>query len=182
MSLPSGAPPRVQVECLEALERADLFDLCDAAEAAIKVGGGFGWVDPPPRETLERYWRGVLAMPPRILFVGRLDGVIAGSAQLVCPSANNEAQAHAVSLTTSFVAPWARGHGLARMLVEAAEERARIEGFSVLMLDVRETQTAAIALYRSLGYVEWGVNPVYARVGDSFVSGHYFFKHLREDA
>ncbi len=46
------------------------------------------------RDVMETYWRGVLLVPERTLFVGRLDGVIAGSAQLVRPPRNNEAQAH----------------------------------------------------------------------------------------
>src|ERR1043165_2219769 len=138
------------VEISERLKSGDLHDLCDAADAAIRDGAGFGWVDPPPREMLERYWKGVLAVPERTLFIGRVDGVIAGSAQLIRPARNNEAQSFACTLTTSFVAPWARGHGLARKLTLAVEDRARADGFQVLNLDVRDTQTAAIALYESL--------------------------------
>nr|P26723.1 RecName: Full=Uncharacterized N-acetyltransferase in hisH-hisA intergenic region; AltName: Full=ORF1 [Azospirillum brasilense]CAA43517.1 ORF1 [Azospirillum brasilense] len=130
----------VTVERIDTLKTGDLHDLCDAADDAVKAGGGFGWVAPPAREIMERYWKGVLVVPERILFVGRLDGVIAGSAQLVKPARNNEAQAHAATLTTSFVAPWARCHGLARRLTVAVEEEARASGFRVLNLDVRETQ------------------------------------------
>ncbi len=108
--------PVVTVERLEALESADLADLCDATETAILDGGGFGWLVPPPREVLERYWQGVLLVPERALFVGRLDGTIAGSAQLVRAARNNEAQAHSAQITTNFVAPWARGQGFAREL------------------------------------------------------------------
>lgn len=173
--------PRTAVERLEAFRGADLHDLCDAADLAVRGGGGFGWVDPPPREVMERYWRGVLAVPGRTLFVGRLDGVVAGSAQLVRPPPNNEAQAFAATLTTFFVAPWARGHGLARRLIEAVEEEARDAGFDVLQLDVRETQTAAIRLYEALGWVLWGTNPVYARVHGRTLQGYYFYKLLRGD-
>jgi len=170
--------PVAAVERLESFRGADLHDLCDAADAAIRDGGGFGWVAPPPRETMERYWRGVLAVPGRSLFVGRLDGVIAGSAQLVRPPPNNEAQGFAATLTTSFVAPWGRGHGLARQLTEAVEAEARAGGFEVLQLDVRETQLAAIRLYQTLGYVLWGRNPMYARVRGRAITGYYFYKVL----
>lgn len=169
-------PPVTSVEQLTRFRGADLHDLCDAAELAIKDGGGFGWVDPPEREVMERYWRGVLTVPGRSLFVGRLDGVIAGSAQLVRPPPNNEAQRFAASLTTFFVAPWGRGHGLAREIVEAVEDEARVDGFEVLQLDVRETQVAAIQLYRALGYRHWGTNPDYARVGGRTLAGFYFCK------
>ena len=63
--------------------------------AAINEGGGFGWLKPPPRQVLENYWKGVLLVPERRLFVGRLDGTIAGSAQLSRAPRNNEAQAFA---------------------------------------------------------------------------------------
>src|SRR3546814_3086032 len=89
---------------------------------------------------MERYWRGVLAVPGRTLFVRRLDGVVAGSAQLVRPPPNNEAQRFAASLTSNFVAPWARGHGPARKPVEAVEAAALADGYEVLQLDVRGNQ------------------------------------------
>lgn len=170
--------PAPMVEVLSRFRGADLEDISDAAEAGIRDGGGFGWIAPPLRDSMERYWRGVLAVPGRTLIVGRLDGVIAGSAQLVRPTANNEAQAFSATLTTFFVAPWARGHGLARMIVQAVEDAARDEGFQVLQLDVRETQLAALQLYQRMGYVEWGRNPVYARVGGRTVTGRYFYKLL----
>lgn len=166
------------VEAVTKLKGADLHDLCEAADLAIRDGGGFGWVDPPPRDVMERFWRGVLIVPERRLFVGRLDGVVAGSAQLVCPPRNNEAQSFAGTLTTSFVAPWARGHGLARKLTLAVEQEARRMEFRILNLDVRETQKAAIALYESLGFRRWGTHPFYATVQGRVIAGHYFYKDL----
>ncbi len=175
-----AAPPTTAVEMLTELRGADLHDLCDATELAIGDGGGFGWLSPPPRDALERFWRGVLAVPGRTLFVGRLDGVIAGSAQLLRPPPNNEAQAFAATLTSYFVAPWARGHGLARRLIEAVEALAREDGFEVLGLDIRATQQAAIQLCLNLGFEHWGTNPFYAKVQGRIVAGYYFCKPLRE--
>ena len=119
---------------LAAVERAntftddDLAALCEAADAAIIDGGGFGWVTPPGRLALERYFRGLLLVPERELFVCRLDGVLVGSVQLVRPPRNNEAQAFAATLTHSFIAPYARGHGLAKMMTLRAEDGARALG------------------------------------------------------
>ena len=171
----------IAIDKVDSLKTAELHDLCDAADDAIKAGGGFGWVEPPAREIMERYWKGVLVVPERTLFVCRLDGVIAGSAQLVKPARNNEAQAHAATLTTSFVAPWARGHGLARRLTMAVEEAARAAGFRILNLDVRETQTAAIALYEDLGFKRWGTHPFYALVDGKRLAGHFYVKDLTPD-
>ena len=173
----------VSVERVEDVSRHDLNDLCDAAEAAIEEGGGFGWIDVPQRNVLENYWRGVLLVPERPLFVGRLDGVIAGSSQLARPTKNNEAQSHSATLTTNFVAPWARGYGIGLGLIESVEKLAISEAYTVLNLDVRATQNAAIGRYDSLGFVRWGENPYYARVGDNWVAGYYYYKELPlEDA
>ncbi|HEX3348975.1 MAG TPA: GNAT family N-acetyltransferase [Acetobacteraceae bacterium] len=170
---------RLAVERASEFSAEDLCSLCEAADAAIIDGGGFGWVAPPGRVALERYFRGVLLVPERELFVGRLDGVIVGSGQLVRPPRNNEAQAFAAHFMHSFVAPYARGHGVARLLTRRAEERARSLGYHVINLDVRETQEAAIALYESLGYIRWGIHPAYARVAGRTIRGIHYFKLLQ---
>jgi ribosomal protein S18 acetylase RimI-like enzyme len=169
----------VSVEKADQISEADLDDLCDVAETAIIDGGGFGWLEPPRRDVLERYWRGVILVPERDLFLGRLDGSVAGSAQLVRPTRNNEARASTATMTTHFVAPWARRKGLGRALALAVEEAARAAGFWFLELDVRETQEAAIRLYESLGFERWGMNPNYAIVSGQRIAGHYFCKTLR---
>ncbi|MBR0681486.1 GNAT family N-acetyltransferase [Roseomonas eburnea] len=166
------------VERVERLSDADLADLAEATDAAIIEGGGFGWVEPQGRAALERHFRGVLLVPERELFVARLDGHVVGSALLVRPPRNNEAQAFAATLTHAYVAPYARGFGLARMMVGKAEERAAALGHRVINLDVRETQATAIALFESLGYLHWGTHPYYARVRGQTVAGHFYTKTL----
>lgn len=173
--------PTVSVEHVTALSPADMNDLCDATDDAIGAGGGFGWVRLPARDILERFWQGVLVMPHRYLFVARLDGVICGAAQLMMPPKNNEAQSFAANITGNFIAPWARGHGLARMMLEAVEAKARELDFSVLNLDVRETQDAAIKLYESMGYVHFATHPFYARVDDRIIKGRYYYKVINPD-
>ena len=92
MSPPSSERlPKTSVETIRDLSNGDLQELCDATEAAIESGGGFGWLSPPPRKTLQDYWNGVLLIPERELIVGRIDGVIASSCQIVRPPRNNEA-------------------------------------------------------------------------------------------
>ncbi|MBY0331713.1 MAG: GNAT family N-acetyltransferase [Acetobacteraceae bacterium] len=169
---------RLSVERAESLADHDLADLCEATDAAIIEGGGFGWVEPQGRTALERHFRGVMLVPERELFVARLDGIVVGSAQLVRPPRNNEAQAMSATLTHAYIAPYARGHGLAALMVRRAEERAAALGHRVLNLDVRETQDIAIRLFESLGYVRWGTHPAYARVKGRTVAGHFYYKLL----
>jgi ribosomal protein S18 acetylase RimI-like enzyme len=168
----------ISVERLTGFAGTDLEDLCDAADAAIVAGGGFGWVKPPPRHVFEAFWKGVLLVPERQLFVGRLDGMIAASAQLLKPARNNEAQSFSANLISSFVAPWARGHGLAKLVTMAVEDAARASGAEMINLDIRETQTAAIQLYETLGYLRWGVHPHYAKVEGRLIRGFYYCKFI----
>jgi ribosomal protein S18 acetylase RimI-like enzyme len=172
-------PAELLVERVQEFSDEDLHALCEATSAAIIDGGGFGWVSAPGRLALETYFRGVLLVPERELFVARLNGSAVGSAHLVRPPRNNEAQAQAAHLMHSYIAPYARGHGLARMLTIQVEERARELGYHVLNLDVRETQEAAIRLYESLGFVRWGVHPDYALVRGRIVRGFFYYKRLR---
>ena len=166
------------VELVTRIDEADMAELCEATDAAIIESGGFGWVEPQGRTALERHFRGVLLVPERELFLARLDGVVVGSAQLVRPPRNNEAQAFGAQLTHAYIAPYARGHGLARLLVDRVEERAAAMGIRVLNLDVRATQATAIALFEALGYTRWGTHPAYARVGGQTVAGHHYSKLL----
>jgi ribosomal protein S18 acetylase RimI-like enzyme len=160
----------------ESLSVADLNDLCDATDSAINAGGGFGWIKLPNRDILERFWQGVIAMPARMLFVARLDGVICGAAQLIRPAKNNEAQAFTIHLTGFFIAPWARGQGLSRRLLDFVEKTSLKEGFKVINLDVRDTQEAAITLYESAGYNLIGEHPAYAMVDNKIIKGRYYYK------
>lgn len=170
--------PQIHIEFADTLSEQDLSDLCDATEAAIAGGGGFGWVSPPAREVLERYWKGVLAVPERTLILARMDGAICGAVQLVEPTRHNEAQSFSATLLACFTAPWARGHGIGRRLMQTVEKLAIDSGYKVLNLDVRETQTAAISLCDQLDWKRWGTNPAYGIVGGRLIAGHHYIKIL----
>lgn len=175
---PKHAGHKLLVERKTALSDTERDELCIATEDAIRDGIGFNWIAPPMRETLESYWNGVLMVPSRTLFIGKLDGVVAGSIQLLRPSKTKETSAFAANIEAHFVAPWARGHGLAKQLLDMAEREAAKDGFSVINLSVRETQERALTIYRELGYTEWGTMPYYEYVNASMVSGHFFYKKL----
>lgn len=166
------------VELVEKLSDHEMAELCEATDAAIIEGGGFGWLEAQGRAALERHFRGVLLVPERELLVARLDGHVVGSVQLHRPPRNNEAQALGAALTHAYIAPYARGHGLARLMIQRVEERAAALGHRVLNLDVRETQTTAISLFEAMGYIRWGTHPAYARVRGQTVAGHYYHKLL----
>ena len=169
----------ISVDLLSSINKVDLADICNITEQAIKAGGGFGWLKVPPRDILNKYWKGILLVKNRKLIVGRLNNGIAGTLQLVFNPSNNEAQQHICNITSHFVAPWARGHGLAKAMIDRAEIISKENGSSCVQLDVRETQKAAIQLIKSKGYRQWGINPNYAIVDGSNIKGFYFLKKLK---
>ena len=169
----------IKAEMLSSVNNVDLADLCNITEQAIKAGGGFGWLKVPPREILKKYWKGVAIVKNRKLIVGRLNEAIAGTLQLIFHPSNNEAQQNVFNITSHFVAPWARGYGLAKAMIDKAEIIGTEGGANCVQLDVRETQEAAIHLFKSKGYQQWGINPSYAQVGGKSIKGFYFFKKLK---
>tara|TARA_B100001093_G_scaffold138932_1_gene131523 strand:+ start:675 stop:1217 length:543 start_codon:yes stop_codon:yes gene_type:complete len=168
----------VKAEFCSNLSKVDLQELCDATEEAILAGGGFGWISPPSNKTLQNYWKGVLLIPERILIIGKLDNIVAGSVQLIKPAKNNEAQSHSCVLSTFFFASWARGFGLAKAVFQKAESKAREDGFKVITLEVRETQLRAIQLYEQAGFIKFGMNPKAALVKGKYIAGFHYYKEL----
>ena len=91
------------------------------------------------------------------------------------PARSNEAQAHLCSLTTFFIASWARGYGLAKMLIQEAEKEAKNQ-FTVITLEVRETQKRAIQIYNQAGFNKSGENPKSVLIGHKYYSDIIFIK------
>ena len=70
-------------------------------------------------------------------------------------------------------------YGLAKKMIDKAEIIGIESGANCAQLDVRETQDAAIQLFKSKGYIRWGVNPNYARVNGKNIKGYYYYKKLK---
>lgn len=176
---------KVAIEKILSLNTLELNELCDAAEATMKDTYGFNLGTSHEylnaRESLESYFKGVLLVPERILFVGKLDGTICGSIQLVMPSKSNKTSSFAANVDNHFVAPWSRGHGLASMLLQTAENEAKKQGISLIKLSVRANRSAAIALYEDKNYIKWGTLPEYEVSGNEVVPGHFYYKKLRSE-
>ena len=173
--------PKIEAVHTPILNNTDIQELCDATEDAILVDGGFGWIKPPQRKKLVDYWKGVLLVPERLLIVGKIDNIICGSIQLIKPARSNEAQFHLCNLTTFFIASWARGYGLARMLIKKAESEAKKNKFTVITLEVRETQKRAIQIYEQAGFQKSGENPKSVLIDKKYYAGYYFFKELKKN-
>ena len=168
----------ISVDLLDGLSEVDLADLCNITEQEISAGGGFGWIRVPTREVLNKYWKKITDDNLNNLIVGRLNGVIAGTIQLSYEAPNIESRKNIAQIKRQFVAPWARGYGLAKSMIDFSEQKAKEENIKSIQLSVRETQDAAIQLFTSKEYKIWGENPFYAFINGSFVKGIYFYKNL----
>jgi ribosomal protein S18 acetylase RimI-like enzyme len=171
----------IEVKKIKRFDKGELEELTSATMNAIEEGIGFGWTNKPPVNKVKEYWKGVLLVPNRWLFIGKYKGVISGSIQVVTASSANEAAIFRVSIDTHFVATWARGHGLAKKLIESAEIECKKNHYTNVLLDVRETQVRAISLYEQLGYILWGRLPAYHKGSSgNMISGNFYYKKLEK--
>ncbi len=178
MTILAKEKTNISVDILKTISNTDLADLCYNTEQAIKAGGGFGWLTVPPRDVLKKYWNGMLLVNTNTLIVGRLNGDIAGSMQLSFFPPNNEAQKTIARIQSHFVAPWARGYGLAKAMIDFAIVKSKENNKNNIQLDIRETQTAAIQLFESKGFMKWGENPSYAFVNGNPIKGYYYYRNI----
>jgi GNAT superfamily N-acetyltransferase len=134
-------PPRLQ----ELDPRDEAARACLAqyyAELARRIAGGFEVERSRDPEAVDM-------IPPRGAFlVAWLGGEAVGCVGL------KGGGGEAAEIKRLWVSPAARGIGLARRLMEAAEGRARELGVAVLRLDTNSALPEAAALYRKTGWRE----------------------------
>jgi GNAT superfamily N-acetyltransferase len=126
------------------------------------------------REEAEAWWRQVLHKASArtvVLIARRADGIV-GTVQLQPAWPPN--QPHRADVAKLIVHRRARRGGVARLLMQALEEHARQQGFTLLLLDtVREG--AAERLYTDMGWVRVGVVPDFALNPDGTLCDTVFF-------
>lgn len=134
------------------------------SELLVKVvdgGASIGFLPPMKLSDARKYWQTVLK-PDTILFIAKINNEIVGTIQLhLCTKQNGLHRAEIAKLMTG---PYARRKGVARSLMKIAEEKAIIEGRTLLVLDTREGDPSNF-LYQSLGYIQAGKIPNFALSG-----------------
>jgi DNA-binding MarR family transcriptional regulator len=135
------------------------------AELDARFPGGFdpGAGSPPDP--------GALRPPRGVFLVATADGAVFGAVALAADPAT-PGQPRGGEVKRLWVAPPARGFGLARALMQAVEEQARALGISQLRLDTNATLSEAITLYRRTGWTE------VPRYNDNPYAQHWFAKTL----
>ncbi len=148
-------------------ERAEteLEALSEVLVDCVAGGASVSFMNPFGLDDARTYWRKIIAdvaAGDRVLFGALLDGVLFGTVQLGLVGPPN--QTHRADIAKLLVHRKARGRGLGRALMLAAEAEARLRGRTLLTMDT--ASGAAERLYGELGYARVGVIPGYARLPD----------------
>lgn len=147
----------VTIEQLLTIEES-IDELSELLIQVVEDGASIGFLPPLDPSDSTSYWQNVLA-PDVILFVAKMNDIIVGSVQLHLSTKPNGS--HRAEIAKLMTHPNYRRNGIARSLMQKAEERALQEGRSLLVLDTREGDASNL-LYTSMGYIQAGRIPSYA--------------------
>ena len=113
----------------------------------------------------------------KALIVKAVDNGPGGEALLGCLVLLFRRDSRHARIYSLAVSPQARRHGLARQLLAYAEAESRRRGRSGMVLEVRQDNEAALALYQAAGFRQIGHRPNYyedgaaaARLGKIFAA------------
>ncbi|MEU8319341.1 GNAT family N-acetyltransferase [Nonomuraea sp. NPDC048881] len=147
---------------------------------AVEGGASVGFLKPFGPEEAAAWWReqaAAVAEGGMAVWACRdADGSLAGTVSLVLARKPNSR--HRAELVKLLVHRRARGRGLSRLLLAAAEDGAVAAGAGLLVLDT-ETGSAAEHVYRTGGWTRYGVVPGYAGAPDgTLLDCSFFYKRL----
>lgn len=159
-------PEIVPLDADQVTARLDQF--ADMLHACVHDGASIGFIAPFPVSEAKAFWRDktipALKGGKRILFAALDDDRVVGTVQIDYDTMPN--QAHRGDISKLMVRPDCRRRGIARLLMAAAETRARDLGRTLLTLDTRTGDSAEV-LYTSLGFETTGIIPYFARDPES---------------
>ena len=145
------------IEEIKQLEN-DMEELSKLLKTVVNDGASIGFLPPLEQKESIKYWQTVIA-PEVILYVAKINNELAGSIQLHLVTKPNGI--HRAEICKLMTHPSFRRNGIGRLLMQKAEERAKQENRSLLVLDTREGDLSN-RLYKSLEYQEAGKIPKYA--------------------
>ncbi|MGW6022479.1 N-acetyltransferase family protein [Streptomyces sp. NPDC055099] len=154
----ASAPTRLSADQLH--HAAD--DLADLLVDVVDGGSSLGFLAPLDRTAAADWWRGLtpaVAGGRLAIWVARDGERVTGTVSVGFVDKPNGR--HRAEILKLMVHRAARGRGLARTLLAAAEQAAADAGVSLLVLDT-ETGSPAESLYRHGGWTAAGVIPDYA--------------------
>lgn len=87
---------------------------------------------------------------------------------------------HAAHIYGVYVKSKYRGFGIGKMLLKNIIGQAIDVGIEIIYLNVTTTQVAAIGLYRSFGFVTYGIMPDSLRIKDQYFDQECMFLKLKK--
>ncbi|QLQ35902.1 GNAT family N-acetyltransferase [Micromonospora robiginosa] len=154
---------------------ADWPQVWPIVEDVLTAGDTFVYDPTWPAEVAREVW---LERPPgRTSVAVDDDGVVLGTAKM---GANKPGPGSHVATASFMVSAAARGRGVGRALCEDALDWTRRQGFAAMQFNaVVETNTAAVELYRRLGFTVVGTVPqAFAHPREGRVGLHVMHRFL----
>jgi len=155
----------IEIECLTSIGEKQLIELSNLLTRVVEDGASVGFLRPLQLSMAKDYWVNLLN-PDVKLFVAKINEHIVGSIQLHL--SNKQNGGHRAEIAKLMTHPDYRRKGIGLSLMNQAEERAKKENRSLLVLDTREGDPSN-HLYKMLNYSVAGHIPRYAKSSD----GHY---------
>ena len=113
----------------------------------------------------------------RFSYLGAFDSSLVG--MLGISRQGGTKDEHKADIVSMFVALDHRGKGVGTSLMKAAVDFARkVNGVEQLGLTVVTTNAAARRLFKSIGFVAWGVEPLALKSGDQYWDEEHMFIRL----
>jgi GNAT superfamily N-acetyltransferase len=170
----------MRVDRLRSFDERVLAQLAEVLIDCVEGGASVSFMLPLSRQKAGEYWRGVAESAARgeRALLAALDSSehIVGTVQLLLNLPEN--QPHRGDLAKMLVHRRARRAGVGAALLAAAEECARDEGRSLLVLDTASAEAAR--LYERHGWQRVGVVPGYALYPDGRpCATTFYFKPLQ---
>lgn len=117
-------------------------------QVIVRAGETYGYDPDLPQDQARDLW--MLQPPGRTAVAVRTDGAVLGTAKM---HANQGGRGAHVATASFMVDPVQHGHGVGRALGEDALAWAHAAGFRAMQFNaVVQTNTGAVALWRSLGF------------------------------
>jgi len=153
----------IEIEQLSATQAQPLLAaLTEVLQGCVADGASVGFIDAGDRAAMERFWQDKiysLASGDNQLLVAWQQGVIVATVMIGFSAMPNGR--HRAEVSKLLVHPRARRQGIARRLMQQAEQLAVEQGKTLLVLDTRSGDVAT-QLYLSMDWQIAGSIPLYA--------------------
>lgn len=173
--------PAWSIRQLHSVDESQINSLADLLIDCVEGGASVSFMLPITRDRALAFWRKVaqgVAAKERALLIAEDSLGICGTVQLIFDLPEN--QPHRADLAKTLVHSRARRQGLGEALMKAAEQVARDNNKTVLVLDA-VTNGDAARLYERLGWVRVGDVPNFALFPNGgFCGTTYYYRDLSQ--